>query len=82
MAKMPVAALAHDQPAHARRARNGRSTRTMYGHQHLLPQTLIKHTAGQRRAEQKNPDEATVQVLHALVRLTTGVDAWESRPGI
>jgi quercetin dioxygenase-like cupin family protein len=63
-------------------ASSGRSARTIYGgHEHILRQTLIALTAGQKLDEHENPGEATIQVLHGRVRLTAGGNNWEGSPG-
>ena len=50
----------------------------MYGgHEHVLRQTLIALTAGQKLDEHENPGEATVHVLHGRVRLGAGDTSWD-----
>ena len=68
-------AAAHD-------AHSGRSAHTVYGgHQHTLRQTLIALTAGSRLDDHESPGEATMQVLHGRVRLTSPDTSWDGRPG-
>jgi quercetin dioxygenase-like cupin family protein len=82
MEKMSLTALAREQLAGAARASSGRSARTVYGgHEHVLRQTVIALQAGQKLAEHDNPGEATVQVLHGRIRLTSGDNAWEGFTG-
>jgi quercetin dioxygenase-like cupin family protein len=66
----------------ARQASNGRTARTVYGgHEHVLRQTIIALAAGRMLDEHENPGEATVQVLHGRVRMSTGQVSWERSPG-
>jgi quercetin dioxygenase-like cupin family protein len=66
----------------ARHAPSGRSGHTVYGGStHTLRQTLIALTAGQRLDEHENPGEATLQVLHGLVRLSWGATASDGARG-
>jgi quercetin dioxygenase-like cupin family protein len=51
------------------------------GHDHALRQTLIALTAGSELAEHRSPGEATLQVLHGRVRLTTATDSREAVAG-
>ena len=82
MEKMSLTALAREHLAGAERATSGRSAHTVCGgHEHVLRQTLIALTAGQRLDEHENPGEATLHVLHGRVRLTAGSDAWEGSTG-
>ncbi len=61
---------------------SGRSAHTVYGgHEHVLRQTLIALTAGQRLDEHENPGEATVHVLHGRVRLIRGETSWDGARG-
>ena len=82
MEKSSLTALARRQLELARTAPSGRSAQTVYGgHEHVLRQTVIALTAGQRLDEHENPGEATVHVLHGRVRLAAGETAWEGAPG-
>ncbi len=78
-----LTALARHQLTLAQNASSGRSSHTVYGgHQRVLRQTLIALAAGQKLNEHENPGEATVQVLHGRVRLSTNDDiSWEGSPG-
>ena len=51
------------------------------GHQHTLRQTLIALTAGTSLDNHESPGEATLQVLHGRVRLTSADTSWDGRPG-
>lgn len=51
------------------------------GHERVLRQTVIGMIKGAELAEHNNPGEATVHVLRGRVRLMSGADAWEGRPG-
>jgi quercetin dioxygenase-like cupin family protein len=66
----------------AAKGSSGRSAHTVYGgHEHALRQTLIALRAGSQLDEHQNPGEATLQVLHGLVTLIAGDDAWNGSPG-
>jgi hypothetical protein len=72
MDKVSLTALSRQYLAAAHDAHSGRSAHTVYGgHQHTLRQTLIALTAGTRLDDHESPGEATIQVLHGRVRLTT-----------
>ena len=74
--------LVDEELAAARAATSGRSARTIHGgHQHALQQTLIALAAGSALAEHHSPGEATLQVLHGRVRLTTATDSQEASAG-
>jgi quercetin dioxygenase-like cupin family protein len=63
-------------------APSGRSAHTVYGgHARTLRQTLIALIAGRRLDEHENPGEATLQVLHGRIRLTSGTVASEGAAG-
>jgi quercetin dioxygenase-like cupin family protein len=82
MDKVSLTALARQQLAAAHNAHSGRSAHTVYGgHQHTLRQTLIALTAGTRLDDHESPGEATLQVLHGRVRLTSSDTSWDGRPG-
>ena len=74
--------LATDHLAKAEGSSAGRSAHTVYGGQeHTLRQTLIALAAGQGLADHESPGEATLQVLHGRVRLSTGAQEWEGGVG-
>jgi quercetin dioxygenase-like cupin family protein len=82
MDKISLTALSRQQLAAARDTRSGRSAHTVYGgHQHKLRQTLIALTAGARLDDHESPGEATLQVIHGRVRLTSADTSWDGRPG-
>ena len=82
MDKISLTALARQQLAAAHDARSRRSAHTVYGgHQHTLRQTLIALTAGTNLDDHDSPGEATLQVLHGRVRLTSADTSWDGRPG-
>lgn len=82
MGKSSLTALARQQLEHAQHAASGRSAHTVYGgHEHLLRQTVIALTAGQKLNEHENPGEATVYVLHGRISLAAGDTSWEGSPG-
>lgn len=51
------------------------------GHERVLRQTVVGMIAGTELGEHNNPGEATVHVLRGRVRLTSGGESWEGRPG-
>lgn len=82
MDKISLTALSRQQLAAAHDTRSGRSAHTVYGgHQHTLRQTLIALTAGTRLDDHDSPGEATLQVLHGRVQLTTADTSWDGRLG-
>ena len=82
MNKLSLVAMAREQGRRAADASSGRAAETVYGgHEHSLRQTVIALTASTTLAEHENPGEATVQVLHGRVRLSTGTATWEGRSG-
>lgn len=82
MDKISLTAVGRQQLAAAHDTRSGRSAHTVYGgHQHTLRQTLIALTAGTRLDDHDSPGEATLQVLHGRVRLTSADTSWDGRPG-
>ncbi len=82
MVKASVTALVRQQLDLAQNSSAGRSAHTLYGgHEHVLRQTVIALTHGQRLDEHENPGEATVYVLHGRVRLSAGDTCWDARTG-
>jgi len=82
MDKVSLPALGRQHLAAAHDAHSGRSAHTVYGgHQHTLRQTLIALTAGTSLDDHDSPGEATIQVLHGRVRLTSPDTSWDGRPG-
>ena len=82
MDKVSLTALGRQHLAAAHDAHSGRSAHTVYGgHQHTLRQTLIALTAGTSLDDHESPGEATLQVLHGRVRLTSPDTSWDGRPG-
>ncbi|HSU70698.1 MAG TPA: LuxR family transcriptional regulator [Micrococcaceae bacterium] len=82
MEKLSLTALAREQTELARTAAAGRSARTVYGgHEHVLRQTLVSLSAGQRMDEHENPGEATIFVMHGRVRLLSGESSWDGMTG-
>lgn len=74
--------LASEQLVAARDAHSGRAGHTIHGgHEHGLRQTVLALTSGRELAEHNSPGEATLQVLHGRVRLSTHSDAWEGGAG-
>ena len=61
---------------------SGRAADTVVGgHERVLRQTVIALIEGAELAEHENPGEATVHVLRGRVRLSSGSESWEGRPG-
>ena len=82
MQKFSLDAMAREQLEDARRASNGRASRTVFGgHEHVLRQTVIALLAGQSLGVHSNTGEATVHVLRGRVRLNSDPDAWDARSG-
>ncbi len=82
MEKLSLTALAREQLKLASGTSSGRSAHTVYGgHEHVLRQTVIALSSGERLDDHENPGEATVHVLQGRVRLTTGEIAWDGSPG-
>jgi quercetin dioxygenase-like cupin family protein len=82
MEKLSLDALARELMKSATAAPAGRASRTVYGgHEHVLRQTLMALTAGASMSEHENPGEATVHVLHGLVRLVADAVEWQGRDG-
>jgi hypothetical protein len=83
MDKVSLTALARQHLAAAHDAHSGRSAHTVYGgHQHTLRQTLIALTAGTSLDDHESPGEATPQVLHGRVCLTSPDTSWMAAPAI
>ncbi|GAB3982705.1 cupin domain-containing protein [Plantactinospora veratri] len=81
MQSISLTSLLEAQLTSARESSSGRSARTVHGgHGHALRQTLLALAAGQSLADHDNPGEATLQVLHGRVRLTTAAETWEEAP--
>ena len=77
-----LTSLAHDQLDLASTASSGRSAHTVLGgHDNTLRQTVIALSAGRGLDEHESPGEATLQVLHGHVRLTSGATSWEGTVG-
>ena len=77
-----LTALAREQLELAVAASSGRSAHTVFGgSEHLLRQTLIALAAGRMLDEHSNPGDATVQVLHGRVRLSSGDVHWDGAGG-
>jgi quercetin dioxygenase-like cupin family protein len=82
MVTSSLTALAREHLELAKTSTNGRSAATVYGgSDHVLRQTMIALTGGQRLSEHENPGEATVHVLQGRVRLGAGDDRWDGSPG-
>ena len=82
MEKISLTALAREHLETARAATSGRSAHTVYGgHEHSLRQTLMALTAGNGLDDHESPGEATVQVLHGRVRVSTADAGWEGSAG-
>jgi len=73
-----LTALVEEHLARAKGHHSGRSALTVHGgRDHRLRQTLIALAEGHGLDEHESPDEATLQVLHGRVRLSTGEESWE-----
>lgn len=82
MQKVSLTALVRQHLKAAKEASSGRSAHTVYGgHEHVLRQTLIALTAGHRLGEHDNPGEATLQVLHGRLRVSTQQASWDGSTG-
>jgi quercetin dioxygenase-like cupin family protein len=82
MHKLSLDAVAREQVKMATNQASGRSAETVYGgHERVLRQTLMALTAGSVMAEHESPGEATLLVVLGRVRLSSGDDSWEGRPG-
>ena len=74
--------LADEQLRTAASSSSGRSSSTIHGGSgHRLRQTLIALAAGRTLDEHENPGEATLQVVHGNVRLTSGDQLWDGGAG-
>ncbi len=77
-----LTALTREHLSLAREASSGRSAHTVFGGRgNDLRQTLIALARGRHLDDHENPGEATLQVLHGTVRLTTGDSDCEAAPG-
>jgi quercetin dioxygenase-like cupin family protein len=82
MQRKSLEALARQQIELAATAGGGHTADTVVGgHEKVLRQTVIGMTRGSRLGEHENPGEATLQVLHGRVRLSSGEHSWEGRTG-
>jgi quercetin dioxygenase-like cupin family protein len=82
MQKISIEALARQQLAAAVAASNGRAADTVYGgHEKVLRQTVMAMKSGTQLSEHQNPGDATVFVLQGLLRLRSGANSWEGKPG-
>ena len=81
MDKVSLTALARQHLAAAHDAHSARSAHTVYGGHQQRGQTLIALTAGSSLDDHESPGEATLQVLHGRVRLTSPDTSWDGRPG-
>jgi quercetin dioxygenase-like cupin family protein len=82
MEKISLIALSRQQLQIAQSAPSGRSATTIFGgHEHALRQTVIALASGRTLDDHQSPDEATVQVLHGRVRLTTAETGWDGMTG-
>lgn len=82
MTNVSLTALSREHLELAKAASSGRSAHTVHpGHEHALQQTVIALTAGQELSEHANPGEASVQVLHGRVRLSSGDTSWVGANG-
>lgn len=82
MEKLSLSDLVRQQLEIARGATSGRSAHTLHGgHGHVLRQTLLALAVGGVLAEHDSPGEATVQVLHGRVRLSSGSASCEAAAG-
>jgi quercetin dioxygenase-like cupin family protein len=82
MNKLSLDAVAREHLKLAHDAANGRSATTVFGgHEHALRQTLMALAAGTSIAEHESPGDATLLVVVGRVRLSSGGDSWEGRPG-
>jgi len=70
--------LVEEHLTRAKEHHSGRSALTVHGgREHRLRQTLIALAEGHGLDEHESPEEATLQVLHGRVRLSTGEESWE-----
>lgn len=82
MEKIDLNEVAAQRLETARTTPSGRSAVTIYGgHSRHLRQTLIALRAGEQLHDHANPGEATLQVLHGHVTLTSGEDAMDLEAG-
>lgn len=82
MESTSLATLTDELLTKARSAHSGRAAHTVHGGSgHHLRQTVIALTGGSELAEHESPSEATLQVLHGRVRISSADDAWEGAQG-
>ncbi|MDH4159452.1 MAG: cupin domain-containing protein [Actinomycetota bacterium] len=82
MSKLSLDAVAREHLTKAASESSGRSAETVYGgHERVLRQTLMALTAGTNLAEHESPGDATLLVVTGRVRLSTGTESWDGRPG-
>ena len=82
MEKIDLNELAAQHLETARATPSGRSAVTVYGgHARHLRQTMISLRAGEQLHDHANPGEATLQVLHGHVSLTSAEDAVDLHAG-
>ena len=82
MDKVSLTALARQHLAAAHDAHSGRAHTVYGGHQYTLRQTLIALTAGTSLDDHESTGEATLQVLHGRIRLTSPDTSWDGRHGL
>jgi hypothetical protein len=74
--------MADEKLAQARQAHSARAAHTIHGgHDHELRQTVLALAAGHELDEHDSPGEATLQVLHGHVRLSTNANVREGKSG-
>ena len=82
MQSISLTDLVEETLVQARQGPNGRAAYAIHGgRDHDLRHTVLALAAGQQLAEHESPGEATLQVLHGRVRLSTNADAWEGGTG-
>jgi quercetin dioxygenase-like cupin family protein len=81
MQRISLEALARQQLELAATHSGHAADTVVGGHERVLRQTVVALIAGAELGEHENPGEATVHVLRGRVRLTSGEESWEGRPG-
>lgn len=81
MQRISLSALAREQIELATTHAGHAADTVVGGHERVLRQTVIGMIEGADLAEHENPGEATVHVLTGRVRLSSGDESWEGRPG-
>jgi len=81
MQRISLEALARQQMERAATHSGHAADTVVGGHERVLRQTVVALIAGAELGEHENPGEATVHVLRGRVRLTSGEESWEGRPG-